>query len=61
MTSPETTKNLRPCQWCGSWHSGKCPLVKAIDYYPDGTVKRVEFHDTRASAPEWPLCPDLED
>lgn len=32
------------CSYCGMIHHGTCPKVKAIDYFPDGTVKRVEFH-----------------
>lgn len=24
-------------------HGPKCPSVKALEYHPDGTVKRVEF------------------
>jgi hypothetical protein len=35
---------LNPCRWCGIVHIGVCPLVKALDFHPDGTVKRVEFH-----------------
>lgn len=33
------------CQHCGSVvaHQGKCPLVKAIEYFPNGMVKRVEY------------------
>lgn len=31
------------CQHCGNWHSGICPKVKAIEYYNDGTIKRVEY------------------
>ena len=31
------------CQLCGLEHEFKCHLIKAYDYYPDGTVKRVEF------------------
>ncbi len=26
------------------FHGGHCPKVKAIEYHPNGTVKRVEFH-----------------
>jgi hypothetical protein len=33
----------RQCGWCGMIHGPRCPSVKAIDYYSDGTVKRVEF------------------
>ena len=38
----------KPCPWCSGFgvqvhHTGVCPRVRAIEYYPDGTVKRVEF------------------
>ncbi len=33
-----------PCGHCGNWHSGPCPRVKAIEYFPNGLVKRVEYH-----------------
>ena len=37
-----------PCPWCSTefvkvYHTGPCPRVKAIEYYPNGTVRRVEF------------------
>jgi hypothetical protein len=34
------------CPWCGPgvFHWGACPRLRAIDYHPDGSVKRVEFH-----------------
>lgn len=36
---------INPCQWCGVIHlTPRCPQVKAFDYWPDGTLKRVEFH-----------------
>lgn len=38
-----TTVNVTPCPHCGMLHGGICHLVKAIEYYPDGTVKRIEF------------------
>lgn len=31
------------CGYCGMIHGPRCPSVQAIEYYPDGTVKRVEF------------------
>lgn len=31
------------CRWCGLTHSGRCPLVEALEYYEDGKLKRVEF------------------
>lgn len=35
--------DLNHCHHCGSFHQGGCPRVKAIEYYPDGTVRRVEY------------------
>lgn len=32
------------CGHCGSHHSGVCPRIKRIEYWPDGTVKEVEYH-----------------
>ena len=26
-------------------HGGKCPKVKAFEYHPNGTLKRVEFYE----------------
>jgi hypothetical protein len=40
------------CRWCGSMHNGRCPLVKALDFYPDGRIRRVEFVEPpREAAP----------
>ena len=38
------------CPWCSAGnirvaHGGPCPYVKAIEYHPNGTVKRVEFNE----------------
>ncbi len=37
------------CPYCsspGQWtiHPGVCPKIRAKEYYPNGTLKRVEFH-----------------
>ena len=37
------------CGWCPGvvFHlGGKCPLVSAYEYFPNGTIKRVEFYST---------------
>ena len=33
------------CEHCGSIaaHAGVCPTVKAVEYYANGKVKRVEY------------------
>lgn len=33
------------CGWCGMYHGPTCPRVSAIEYHPNGQVKRVEFFD----------------
>ena len=37
-----------PCPWCSGpkqwvYHDGPCPRVEAVEYYPWGTVERVEL------------------
>lgn len=34
---------ITKCRWCGNFHGVQCPSVKAIEFFADGTVKRVEF------------------
>lgn len=43
-TSSDTVQ-LSTCRWCGCSHDGMCPRVKTIEYYRNGSVKRVEFHE----------------
>lgn len=37
---------MTPCCYCGSHilHTGECPRVSAREYFPNGTLRRVEFH-----------------
>jgi hypothetical protein len=39
-TNIQTSKE---CSYCGNIHGPRCPAVRSIEYYQDGTVKRVEF------------------
>ncbi len=41
-----------PCPYCGIPHISRCPSVKAFEYHPNGTIKRVEFV-TGADYPAW--------
>lgn len=44
---------VRGCEYCGSIHDGViCHKVKAIEYFPNGATKRVEFHPP--VQPMWP-------
>jgi hypothetical protein len=38
------------CGHCGNMHVGTCWRVKAIEYHPNGTIKRVEYHPLQAAA-----------
>ncbi len=38
------------CPHCSSpysatFHNGPCPRIKAIEYHPNGSVKRIEFKE----------------
>jgi hypothetical protein len=52
-----TASNNGMCPHCGMGHTGTCPRIKAIDYYPDGTTKRVEYHEPKPVA--WPMSPPV--
>jgi hypothetical protein len=39
------TDSMGHCCWCHQKHQGiKCALVKRYEFYPDGTLKLVEFY-----------------
>lgn len=47
------------CSHCGLLHLTTCPRIRSIEYHPDGTVKRIEFHEPRfASVSPTPAPPD---
>ena len=31
------------CQHCGNIHEFRCPLIKSIEYYEDGSIKKIEY------------------
>ncbi len=44
ITTAGGTTTLVGCPYCGLIHTGTCPRIKSIEYYPNGIVKRVELH-----------------
>lgn len=44
------------CGHCGGYHTGVCPRIKAIEYHPDGRVKRIEYHALLQPVPGIPLA-----
>lgn len=50
ISYPPATTNVtvssEPCHHCGNCHNGRCPRIKVIEYYRDGSVKRVEYFDS---------------
>ncbi len=47
------------CPHCGKWHigTGPCPRIRAIEYHPNGIIKRVEYV---GDAPYEPPLPPLD-
>lgn len=45
----QTMSWFQKCAWCGMYHDGECPRVKAFEYYPDGRIKRVELFELNPS------------
>lgn len=57
----KTGMGNEPCPHCGMTHATTCPKIKAIEYFEDGSVKRVEFMTTAdylapiaTAQPTWP-------
>ena len=47
-TTPEPSNDACPhCSGAFSqvFHGGRCPQVKSIEYYPNGSIKKVEFNN----------------
>ena len=44
--SSTTASVQQSCPHCGGIHLGVCSRIKSIDYYPDGTIKHIEYHAT---------------
>lgn len=44
VSVPSTSMGNYQCGHCGYIHGPICPRIKAIQYYPNGAVKRVEYN-----------------
>lgn len=33
------------CGHCGMWHTGTCPKIRSIEYYENGSIKKIEYHE----------------
>jgi hypothetical protein len=53
-----TSSNAVPvCEHCGMSHPNRtCTLIKAIEYHPNGQIKRVEFK----TAQDWPQVQTID-
>lgn len=40
---PDTPPTPVACPWCGGIHAYRCPIIKALEFDPQGRVTRVEF------------------
>ena len=41
------------CRFCGKFHGVQCPDVRAIEYYENGSIKRVEYKTAADFAQPW--------
>lgn len=47
------------CRWCGMHHAGACLRVRALEYHPDGSLRRVEFHEPAPPVKIEPVKPAI--
>lgn len=45
ISALSASRTMHICPYCNRPHGGVCPLVKSIEYYPNGQIKVVEFKD----------------
>jgi len=36
---------LETCPHCGVWHSGRCPQIRSIEYFPNGIIKKITYEN----------------
>ena len=60
ITSSSTSLPEGSCGYCGTFpaHSYQaCPMVRAVEYFPDGTIKRVERFSPSELQPPYVIQP----
>jgi len=50
ISALSASRTMHICPYCNRPHGGVCPLVKSIEYYPNGQIKVVEFKVQAAAA-----------
>ena len=45
-------KIFKTCPYCGMFHIGRCPALRSIEYYPDGTVKKIVYENGQSEDKE---------
>lgn len=64
MSQTAALNSPAKCPYCGMLHGPTCFMVKAYEYHPDGSIKRVEFKNasdypqTVSAAPSVFTIPD---
>ena len=57
MSETSAVNKSTNCPHCGAIHSTTCPLIKAIEYHQNGSVKRIEFK----TASDYPQAMTIND
>ncbi len=45
------------CEWCGLEHGPLCPRVIAVEYFPNGGIRRVELRAEERPGPDYRPTP----
>lgn len=45
------TNVLETCPYCGICHTGRCPQLRSIEYYPNGTIKKITYENGQPEPP----------
>lgn len=54
MTSTSDITNIPSCTFCGGYHSGVCSRVEEIEYFENGTIRRVKLRTYEPPPPPPP-------
>ena len=39
------TGNVEECPFCGLYHNGRCRQIKSIEYFANGTIKKIVYEN----------------
>ena len=40
-----STSIVETCPYCGLYHMGRCLQIRSIEYFPNGTIKKIIYEN----------------